>query len=435
MGDKIFLILPGCDDTNRGDQALIWQTVRLAKAAGYEGSYYMLSEPERSCQSAAEGIGQMDYVLRHPSTRYTKSDNIHYVLGLKLRWALTAGLDLLTREPLAHKWSRRLLLPFYSKKTKKTLEYFQQAEAAFVKGGGFLHAYGGFADTYKIYYFLYHLRLAQSFGVKVYVMPNSFGPFKSPLVKGMIRRVLKKCPVVMARETISQQMLREHCGVEAAVYADLAFHLETDPDFDPYACLARKGIDCRKEKCVAITARPYRFSGESDGMGKYEAYKNALVDFAVWLDNNGYHPVLVEHVFSEMDHENDMTCLTEIAEKLEGRCRYSLFSDHSLTCRQMKQIYGTFAHTVGTRFHSVIFSLASGVPSIAITYGGNKGDGIMADSGLAEYAIPIQAITAEKLIEAFLSISGDADRIRDRLNTAMDKLHHQQAHIIDSIRK
>ncbi|MBQ9761498.1 MAG: polysaccharide pyruvyl transferase family protein [Oscillospiraceae bacterium] len=435
MGDNVFLILPGCDDTNRGDQALIWQTVRLAKAAGYEGSYYMLSEPEHCRQSAAEGIGQLDYILHHPSARYTKHDNIHYGLGLKLKWALAAGLDLLTREPLAHKWSRRLLLPLYSKKTRKTLDYFRRAEAAFVKGGGFLHAYGGFADTYKIYFFLYHLRLAQSFGVKVYVMPNSFGPFKSPLVKGMIRNVLKKCPVVMARESISQQMLREHCGIEAAVYADLAFHLESDPDFDPYACLARKGIDCRNEKCVAITARPYRFSGEADGPGKYEAYKNALTEFAVWLDGNGYHPVLVEHVFSDMDHENDMTCLAEIAQRLEGRCRFSLFADRSLTSRQMKQIYGTFTHTVGTRFHSVIFSLASGVPSIAITYGGNKGDGIMADSGLQAYALPIHTVTAKKLIGAFQSMSGDAHRLRREISAAQEKLRQQQAQIIDTIRK
>lgn len=435
MDDKIFLILPGCDDTNRGDQALIWQTVRLAEAAGYQGSYYMLSEPEQCRQSVAEGLGQMDYVLRHPSARYAKSDNIRYGLGLKLKWALAAGLDLLSREPLVHKWSRRLLLPFCGKKTKATLERFRQAEAAFVKGGGFLHAHGSLADTYKIYFFLYHLRLARSFGVKVYVLPNSFGPFDSPLVKGMIRSVLKKCSAVMARETISQRMLREHCGVEAAVYADLAFHLEGDPGFDPYACLARQGIDCRNEKCVAITARPYRFSGESDGIRKYEAYKAALVEFAVWLDGNGYHPVLVEHVFSDMDHENDMTCLTEIAEKLRGRCRFSLFSDRSLTCRQMKQIYGTFAHTVGTRFHSVIFSLASGVPSIAITYGGNKGDGIMADLGLQEYALPIHTVTAEKLIGAFRSVSGDADRLRGRIKTALEQIHDQQTQIIDTIRK
>ena len=434
MVDNTYLILPGCDDTNRGDQALIWQTVSVAKAAGYQGSYHMLSEPEQCRQSAAEGIGQMDYVLRHPSARYSKGDNIHYGLGLKLKWALAGVLDLVTREPLAHKWSRKLLLPLYGKKTKQTLERFRQADVAFVKGGGFLHAHGGFSDTYKIYFFLYHIRLAQSFGTKVYVMPNSFGPFRSPLVKSMIRKALRKCPVVMSRESISQKMLREACGIESEVFADLAFHLASDPSFDPYPILLKNGIDCRNEKCVAITARPYRFPGEADGAKKYEAYQDALAALAVWLGDNGYHPVLVEHVSSDMEHENDMTCITQIAQKLEGRCRYSVFSQRQLTCRQMKQVYGTFAYTVGTRFHSVIFSLASGVPSIAITYGGNKGDGIMGDLGLEEYALPIHALTAEKLIDAFRSLE---DRTREswRISNELDKLHAQQAQIIEKIRK
>lgn len=435
MDEKVYLILPGCDDTNRGDQALIWQTVDIAKAAGYQGHYYILSTAEQSRQSAAEGIGQLDYVLRHPSARSTKGDNIHYGLGLKLRWALSGMLDLVTLEPLTHRWCRDLLLPLYSKKIRRSLELFSQADAAFVKGGGFLHAHGGLADTYKIWFFLYHIRLAQSFGTKVYVMPNSFGPFRSPLVKGMIRRTLRKCPVVLSRETISAQMLRDECGVDSQVYADLAFHLTPDPSFDPYPALLEKGIDCRNEKCVAITARPYRFPGEVDGEGKYKAYQTALMELVVWLSQNGYHPVLVEHVASDMDHENDMTCIRQIAGQLEGRCHFSVFSDLRLTCRQMKQIYSTFSYTVGTRFHSVIFSLASGVPSIAITYGGNKGDGIMKDLGLARYALPIQTLTGQALIDAFRDLSVRPQEETARTCETLAQLHAQQAQIIDRIRK
>ena len=435
MDEKVYLILPGCDDTNRGDQALIWQTVDIARAAGYQGRYYMLSTEQQCQQSAAEGIDQLDYILRHPSARSSKSDNIHYGLGLKLRWAFSAMLDLLTLPPLTHRWSRALLQPLYSKRIRRSLALVRQADAAFVKGGGFLHAHGGLADTYKIWFFLYHIRLAQSFGTKVYVMPNSFGPFRSPLVKGMIRRTLKKCPVVLSRESTSQQMLQEECRIASDVYADLAFHLAPDADFDPHALLLEKGIDCRGEKCVAITARPYRFPGEADGEAKYEAYQNALVELVIWLSENGYHPVLVEHVACDMAHENDMTCIEQISEKLAGRCRYSIFSDLRLTCRQMKQIYGSFAYTVGTRFHSVIFSLASGVPSIAITYGGNKGDGIMKDLGLERFALPIHSLTGSALIDAFRDLSNQSADARANTARKLSQLHGQQAQIIDRIRK
>ena len=434
MKENTYLVLPGCDDTNRGDQALIWVTVDLARKAGYQGKYKMLAYPEQCVQSAREGIGQVDYVLEHPSTRFKGSKNIHYTPLLKLKWACAAAWDLVTKEPLVHPVLRKICLPFCSRRTKEAVAAFREAKTCFVKGGGFLHAHGGFADTYKIYYFLYHIRLAQSFGAEVIVMPNSFGPFQSPLVKPMIRRTLGKCKTVMARESISAQQLRDACGIPVAEYADLAFHLQDD-DFDAVKLMTEQGIPVGQKPCVAITARPYRFPGESDGGKKYDAYKNSLAEFALWLSGHGYYPVFVEHVFSDMDHENDMTCIREIQEILADKCEFSVFSSRELTCRQMKRVYAAFDYTVGTRFHSVIFSLSSGVPSIAVTYGGNKGDGIMRDLGLAQYALPINQVTSKGLISAFELLCGHRDEVADVLRGFMKQLGEQENQIVMSIKE
>lgn len=435
MKENSYLILPGCDDTNRGDQALIWVTVDLAKKAGYQGKYRMLAYPEQCVQSAREGIGQTDYVLEHPSTRFKSSNNIRYTPFLKIKWACVAVWDLITKEPLVHPVLRKLCLPFCSRRTKDAVAAFREAKTCFVKGGGFLHAHGGFADTYKIYYFLYHIRLALSFGADVYVMPNSFGPFKSPFVKGMIRRTLGRCRSVMARESISAQQLRDESGVAAAEYADLAFHLQEDTAFDAVTMLKEQGFPIGQKPCVAITARPYRFPGEADGSKKYAAYKQSLVEFAIWLSKNGFYPVFVEHVFSDMDHENDMTCIRQIQEILGERCEYGVFSARGLTCRQMKRIYGAFDYTVGTRFHSVIFSLSSGVPSLAITYGGNKGEGIMRDLSMEQYTLPIQRVTSEDLIEKFSMLCRQRGAVTDALRGFMERMKDQREQIVTLIKE
>ena len=36
-----YIVLPDCSDLNRGDQALVWETIRLAKDAGFDGKYYI----------------------------------------------------------------------------------------------------------------------------------------------------------------------------------------------------------------------------------------------------------------------------------------------------------------------------------------------------------------------------------------------------------
>lgn len=40
MAEIEYLILQGCDDTNHGDQALICETVEVAKAAGFRGHFF-----------------------------------------------------------------------------------------------------------------------------------------------------------------------------------------------------------------------------------------------------------------------------------------------------------------------------------------------------------------------------------------------------------
>jgi colanic acid/amylovoran biosynthesis protein len=142
--ESVYLILPGCGDENRGDQALIWETVRLAKDAGYEGKYYMLATKEGARQSKKVGIDSMDCILPHPSQhKRMKKDNRRYDAFLKLKWAGASLCDLMVAIPMLYKPTRVLLSPFLSVEKKKTMALYQKAEAAFVKGGGFLHAYTG----------------------------------------------------------------------------------------------------------------------------------------------------------------------------------------------------------------------------------------------------------------------------------------------------
>lgn len=432
MNYNTFLILPGCDDRNRGDQALIWETVDLAKQAGYNGKYYMVAGKSEASQSEREGISGIPYILKHPS-RFSTKKNISYSISLKVRWGLIALFDIINKEPLLYAWYRKLFLRFYSKETQETIKKFADAKCGFVKGGGFLHATGGLTETYKIYYFLYHIRLMQSFRHNVYVMPNSFGPFNAPFVAKMIKGTLKKCKVVMTRESISNKML-DNIGVTALNTIDLAFFLEGDRDFDPIKELKEKGIDTNR-KMVGITVRPYRFLGENNPKMKYENYKQSITIFVEWLSSNGYYPVLIEHVYDSNEHEQDIKCIKEVCTMLKRGTSYSVYTNRELTCRQMKAVYSKMMYTIGTRFHSVIFSMASGVPSIAITYGGNKGQGIMKDMGLLDYSIPISEISGKRLIKCFCKLVKYKDDIKEKLKIDLMSIQEKKQIIVNMIKE
>ena len=82
-----YIILPDCSDYNRGDQALIWETVRIAKDAGFVYDYYMQSDASFDCsQSREERIGTFEPILKHPS-RNNSDNNVNYK-AYSLLWSL-----------------------------------------------------------------------------------------------------------------------------------------------------------------------------------------------------------------------------------------------------------------------------------------------------------------------------------------------------------
>ena len=171
----------------------------------------------------------------------------------------------------------------------------------------------------------------------------------------------------------------------------------------------------------------------------YSLYKDSVVELIKHLINNNYFPVLIEHVYSNNFNECDYKCIEEIVIQLNSdkvsNKDYSFIIDRKLNCRQLKELYSYFYCIIGTRFHSVIFSIFENVPAIAITYGGNKGQGIMNDLGLSEYAIPIDKVNDTILISTFNKLCKQYDNIIEILeDRKLDSLK-QRDKIVKMLKK
>ena len=71
---------------------------------------------------------------------------------------------------------------------------------------------------------------------------------------------------------------------------------------------------------------------------------------------------------------------------------------------------------IGTRLHSVIFSLSVGTPSINIAYHGTKSQGILAGiRDLEKYVIDINTINEEILLDGIKDLLINKDKIKQDL--------------------
>lgn len=397
--EKKYIIIPGCSDLNRGDQALVWETKRLAEENGFTGKYYLTAERNEPVeQSKSQGIHIIRPVMEHPSRIFKNKQNMEYNFWLKLKWGFVSAIDFFISLFYLKMPTRNFVKLFLSQEKKYSLKIFEECEAVFVKGGGLFQAYGGLSSTYAMYFWCFHLFLAQVLKKQVYVMPNSFGPFEGPFVKKIMKKALKGCTVVSARESLSADMVKEQLGLQIPVYPDLAFQL---PVFRFSKEQVLKELKFSTErKLVALTMRPYRFPQSKQPQIAYKKFKMEMAAFIHWLYEKGYMPVVVEHTLAVNSHENDGACIREVLKMVEDK-EYYLVSDKKYTCYDLKKIYSCCDYIVGTRFHSVIFSLGSNVPGIAICYVGNKAQGIMHDIGLDDYMISIYDVTKDKLSDKF----------------------------------
>ena len=427
--NKKVLIIPTCTDLNRGDQALVLETSKVIQNV-YEGNaqIYMMTDGETS-QCKKYGLNTFQDILKHPS-RFTKSqkNNISYNKMIKIQWGVVAIWDYFVSHLLLCKITRKLASLFMSKEKREAIQLYEQCDACFVKGGGFLHDYtGGLVGLYTMYYQIYHIKLALAMKKKVYIMPNSYGPFKSERTKKMLIKLFDKCSVVTARESISADGDKNGLGKDIALFPDLAFFLEKKER-------SKINLDENK-KYVAITVRPYRFYQYSNPKEKYEAYKNTFVKFAEYLNDKGYTPLFVVHTRAVNDHENDALCIKEITQLIPKKESYQIIEDDDLDCYDLKALYAKCEFIIGTRFHSVIFSVEQDVPAIAITYGGNKGDGIMKDMDMQEYAIKIGELSYEKLTKKFEQLEKEKDSAVEKIEKYKKHTKLKYNELIEKIKK
>lgn len=423
---KYAVIISSASDQNRGDQALLWQACKIINdVVSVDEVYVLNSINEELEQSAKYGFKTAEPILHHPSHGMIEKTEIEYTKKKIIKWGIRATKDYVQSILLRTKLDS-LIIRTLSKQQRFSYNLLKGAEIVIIKGGGFLHTYGSITDPYYIYFQLYHLRLAQFLGKRTIILPNSFGPFKGLGVKSQVYRALARTNVVMTRETISSNVLRDIGINRFEQFPDMAFGLEKENSSRVKDIIEKNKLHNYRNN-VAITVRPYRFPGTKSGMELYNNYINVMAAFGDWLVSHQYNPWFIEHTYSSNPHENDDDCIIAVRKKMVSSSHY--IKERSLNCREMKALYSSFDYIVGTRFHSVIFSLAERVPAVAISYSGNKSVGIMNDIGLGEYVIEACNISTEAIEKTFENLEknketylGKIDRYLAFVNTENERM-------------
>jgi colanic acid/amylovoran biosynthesis protein len=297
----------------------------------------------------------------------------------------------------------------------RLMDIYTSADIVIPAGGGYLRGKKGLSSTVELILLLHPLTLSLILSKPIVMYTQSIGPFGNQLQSWLASRVLKKVDLIIAREDISYRLL-ESMGVNKNVIrsVDAAFASEGGPTI---SLRERLGTP-PGALLVGFTVRRWLA-----GRGQ-ERYEQAMAELAdAVIDRHHAEVVFIPQVTVEHHMDDDRITSRRVAARMRGHAH--VLNDQA-NYRTTRGIYGDLNILIGTRFHSVIFALTSGVPALAIQYE-HKTAGIMHDLGLDEWVLEMEHVNGPQLVERFeaLMVHGDAylETLRKRLPEYRQRAH------------
>jgi colanic acid/amylovoran biosynthesis protein len=356
---------------NKGDAALLGVLIQEA-ARQYPGAEMTILTMDRVVEGETfEGVpvkpSFMQLINRYRSN--------------KVRWmgyGLTmSGYSLLVA---AARKKLRLRLPI-SQGWRKVIDLYADADLILPVGGGYLRTNERIGSVYDFMLLLHPLVLAHLLGKPTVLFSQSVGPFYRKIERLLARWVLGHAVgLVIAREDHSMKLLTS-LGIRNAVRSvDAGFLLEAGVAPIDICSLANGRL------VIGVTARKWL---RGDKQGEYEAAMAETLDYLI--KKHHAYVVFIPQVTATFHKDDDRLVSHAIYDRMQEKAHASVL-DGNYGYKGIKAMYDQLDCILGTRFHSVIFSLTSYVPALAIEYEYKTG-GIMHDLDLDQWVVKIENVT------------------------------------------
>jgi colanic acid/amylovoran biosynthesis protein len=397
------LVLNAHSAQNAGDLAILQETLLCLRSAfpDAEVTIAINDEPSTTLPAEASYVGSfMRWMLQVDAQgewRWRKPLVPFYALWLALCAVLYRLMNarLMPRAPER----RRLMQAYYD------------ADVVVVIGGG--HLYARHAANIAFMWLWLGIALAVLMRKPLVLLPQSFGPLPGTMQRAMLRWLLARSALVVAREYRSLHLLAE-VGLRRRVLVlpDLAFAPASADASDRHAAVLDRRVAGRP--LVGLTLMDWQ--GQNPNFHNQQGYEQAILRLMRHVQEHyDAEIVLFAQCTGPTAAQDDRRIARRIvaAARKEG-CDDVTLIDAALSPEALKAAYARLDLLVATRMHSAIFALSGSVPALVIGYL-HKSVGIMEMLGLERHALDIDTVDATLLCSSFDTLWAERALVRRRL--------------------
>jgi len=362
---------------NKGDAALLGVLVQETQKKFHGAKITILSMDQVDGANSVFDDVPVKPSFMHFTKRYSSNRAIWLVYGTSMAtytlfWAFV------------HK-KLHMALPI-SKKLRGVIDTYETADLIIPVGGGYLRTKPQIGSLYDFMMLLHSIILSRILKKPTVLYSQSVGPLYRKIDRWMLSMTIKHAvELAIIRESKSMKLLEDMGVTNCARSVDAGFLLESSK------ATGRAKLHLPSKRIViGVTARKWL-----DDTAQH-AYEKAMADTLDYLvrEHDAYI-VFIPQVTSEYHGDDDRVVSKAIFDEMTEK-EHALVLIENYDYREIKAIYDQLDYLLGTRFHSVIFSLTSYVPAVAIEYE-HKTSGIMHDLGLDDWVVKMEDVTPEVL--------------------------------------
>ncbi len=391
---------------NKGDAALTSVLIADLRRKFPQAKLTILKLDAVTKNGQFEGVPEkpsfMYWALNRYNNPLAKLAYALYMMSVTLLWTISG---------------QRLYLPAH---LREIATLYQQADLIVPVGGGYIRSRAGLLNRINIPLLLHPLLLGYLLRKPTVLYSQSLGPFQNTLEKLMVAFVLRRMTLILVREDTSVALLARMGVTRNVVRAiDSGFLLDSKKPTD-----ARKRYKVPPGKLlVGVTVRSWL---KGSAQTRYEQAVAAALDTLVATNNA--HVMFIPQVTASKG-DDDRVVSRKVYDAMKRQADATLVED-APDHHHIKAMYNNLDMLLGTRFHSVIFSLTSYVPVLAIEYE-HKTSGIMHDLHLDDWVIKIENATAAKLTTLLQKLARHQSEYRTHLQRYLPPYIRQAEQTVD----
>ena len=305
---------------------------------------------------------------------------------------LTVLMKLLPFPTLRRRWIAR----------NDCLRHLDESDLVVAISGG-----DSFSDIYGLERLLYVSLpqiLALWSGNRLILLPQTLGPFKSPLAQAIANYIMRRAELVYSRDQagvkLGEQILGSNAGAAKVRFCyDVGFALDPMPPQE----VDMVGLELQDRvasRVVGLNISGLLFMGgytQRNMFGLKVEYPKLVYDLIDFLiEQKKANVLLVPHVFGWGNESDDKVCAQlyeALRDKYPGKIGWVRGSyDQS----EIKHIIGACDFFIGSRMHACIAAASQSVPVVPMAYS-DKFVGVMQTIGIEANVVDLREMNEEEI--------------------------------------